>query len=92
MEEAKQKNKMFIKKLQDENEESKDSTTWLKSQDEKLQNLRLKVEIWETMQRKWTKALFLHKKQHEDLDSQLNALIKEKKEKENVLTYLEFIK
>ncbi len=43
------------------------------------------------MERKWTKALFFHKKQQEDLDIQVKALIKEKKEKENVLTYLELV-
>jgi len=31
---------MFIKKLQDENEKLEGSTTQLKSQDEKLENLR----------------------------------------------------
>ncbi len=74
--EAKQKSKVFIKKLQDENEEFKGSTTRLKLQDEKLQNLRQKVEIWETTRRKWTKALFLHRKQQEALDSQVKALTK----------------
>jgi hypothetical protein len=39
---------MFIIKLQDENEEFKGSITWLKSWDEKLQNLRHKANIWET--------------------------------------------
>jgi hypothetical protein len=34
--EVEQKNKMFIKKLHDENEELKGSTTQLKLQDEKL--------------------------------------------------------
>jgi hypothetical protein len=34
--EAKQKIKVFIKKLHDENEELKGSTTWMKSQDDKL--------------------------------------------------------
>ncbi len=58
-----QNNKVFIKKLQDENEKLKGNITRLKSQDEKLQNLRHKVEIWGTIERKWTKALFLHKKQ-----------------------------
>jgi len=56
------KNKILIKKLQDENEELKGSTTFLKSQDEELRNLWQKDEIWETTKRKWTKALFLHKK------------------------------
>ncbi len=82
---------MFIKKLQDENEELNNSTTWLKLQEEELQDLRQKFEIWETTKRKWTKALFLHKKQQEALDSQVKILIKEKKEKENVLTNLELI-
>ncbi len=48
---------MFFKKLQDENEELKGSITRLKLQDEKLQDLKKKVEIWETTQRNWTKAL-----------------------------------
>jgi bacterioferritin (cytochrome b1) len=59
---AKQKNQVLIKKMQDENEELKGSTTRLKSQDEKLQNLRQKVEIWETIERKWIEALFVHTK------------------------------
>jgi hypothetical protein len=54
---------MFIKKLHDENEKVRGSTTRLKLHDEDLQNLRLKVDIWETIERKWTKTLFLHKKQ-----------------------------
>ncbi len=53
---------MFIKKLQDENEELKGSTTWLKSQDEELYDLKHKAKIWKTIKRKWTEALFLHKK------------------------------
>jgi hypothetical protein len=55
--------KVFIKKLYDENGELKGSTTWLKSQYEEPQNLRLKVEIWETIERKWIEALLLHNKQ-----------------------------
>ncbi len=54
-------------KLQDENEKLKGSTTWLKLQDEELQDLRQKAEIWETIERKWTKALFLHKKQYKKI-------------------------
>jgi hypothetical protein len=50
---------MFIKKLQDENEELEGSIARLKSQDEDLQDLRYKAEIWETIERKWTKASFL---------------------------------
>jgi hypothetical protein len=37
------------------------------------------------------KGIFFHKKQLEALDNQVKALTKEKKEKENVLTYLELI-
>ncbi len=55
-----------------------------------MHNLRQKAKIRETTKRKWTETLFLHKK-HEALDSQVKALIKGKKEKENVLTYLELI-
>ncbi len=43
--EAEQKIKMFIKKLQDDNEDLKGSTTRMKSQDEKLQELRQKAEV-----------------------------------------------
>jgi hypothetical protein len=43
--EVEQKNKVFIKKLQDENEELKGSIARLKLQDEKLQNLRQKAKI-----------------------------------------------
>ncbi len=91
MGEDEQNNKMFIQKLQDENEEFKGSTTRLKLQDEKLQNLRLKVEIWEIVERKRIKALFLLKKQQEALDSQVKALTEKKKEKDNVLIDLELI-
>ncbi len=91
MAEPKQKIKVLIKKLQDENEELKGSTTQLKSQDEELQDLRHKFKIQETAKRKWTKALFLHKQQQKALGSQVKALIKEKKEKENVLTDLELV-
>ncbi len=73
---------MLIKKLQDENEKLKGSTTQLKSQDEKLQDSRQKAEIWETIERKWTRALFLHKKQQEALDSHVKTLRKKKKKGE----------
>jgi hypothetical protein len=43
------------------------------------------------MEKKWTEALFLHKKQQDILDSPVKALTKEKKEKENVLTDLELV-
>ncbi len=89
--EVEQKIKVFIKKRQDENEELKGSTTHLKSHDEELQDLRLKAEIWETTERKWTKALFLHEQQQEALGNQVKALTKEKKEKQNVLKDLELV-
>ncbi len=89
--EVKQKIKMLIKKLQDENEELKGSTMQLKSQDEELQDLRREVEIQETIERKWTKALFLHKHQQEALGSQVKTLIEEKKKKENVLKNLKLV-
>ncbi len=54
---------IFIKKLQDENEELKDNTSWQKSQDEKLENSKQKAEIWETIERRWIETLFFHKKQ-----------------------------
>ncbi len=88
---TKQKNKMLIKKLQDENEEFKGSITQLKSQDEKMQSLKQKGGIQETIERKWKEAMFFHKKQQEALDSQVKALTKEKKEKENVQKNLELI-
>jgi hypothetical protein len=52
---------VFIKKPYVENEELKGNTIWLNSQDEKLHDLRQKVEIWETIERKWMEALFFHK-------------------------------
>ncbi len=55
--EAKQKIKVFIKKLQDENEELKGSTTWMKSQDDKLQDLKQKFKIWETINRKVDRSI-----------------------------------
>ncbi len=42
---AEQKIKMFIKKLQDDNEDFKGSTTQMKLQDEKLQELRQKAKV-----------------------------------------------
>jgi hypothetical protein len=53
--------------------------------------IRFKAKLWETTKQKWTKILFLHKKQHEIWISQVKALNKEKKEKVNVLIDLELI-
>ncbi len=64
---AKQKIKVFNKKLQDENKEFKGNVAWLKSQDEKQHDLKQKAKIWETIERKWIKALLLHKQQQEAL-------------------------
>jgi hypothetical protein len=57
-----------------------------------LQDLTQKAKIWETIEKKWIWALFLHRKQHQALDSHVKALTKEKKEKENVLTYFKLMK
>ncbi len=46
----------LIKKLQYENEELKGSITRPKSHDEKLQDLKQKAKIWDTINRKWTEA------------------------------------
>ncbi len=62
MAKVKYKNKVFIKKLQDENEELYGSTTQLKLLDEELQDLKHKVEIQETIEKKWIKVVFFHKK------------------------------
>jgi hypothetical protein len=70
---------VFIKKLQDEIEELKGNTTWLKSQDEELQDLMQKSKIWETIERKWTEVLLFHKQQQEALGSQVKTLVKERK-------------
>jgi hypothetical protein len=86
-----QKIKRFINKVLDENEELKGSITPLKSQDEELQDLRHKSKIWQTIERKWIKALFLHKQLEGALGSQVKTLTKEKKEKKSVLTNLELV-
>ncbi len=46
--------KVFIKKLKDENEELKGSTTWLKSQYEEMEDVKQEEIFWETTERKWT--------------------------------------
>ncbi len=66
------------------------STSWMKSQDEKLQELKQKAKVWETTERKWVEALLFYKQQHEALDKQVKTLTKEKK-KENALTNLELV-
>ncbi len=45
----------------------------------------------EATKKKWLKTLFHYKQQQEALSSHVEALIKEKKEKDNVMTYLELM-
>jgi hypothetical protein len=49
------------------------------------------IDVWETTKIKWVEALFHYKQQQEALGSQVEALAKEKKEKDNVLTSLELV-
>ncbi len=58
----------------------------MKSQDEELKELRKMAKVLETAKKKWVETLFHYKQQQEALGSQVEALTKEKKEKENVLT------
>ncbi len=44
------------------------------------------AKVLETTKKKWAETLFHYKEQQEALGSQVEALTKEKKEKENVLT------
>ncbi len=55
--ETKQNITVIIKKLHDENDELKGSTTRLKPHEEELQDLRQKVEIWETMEKKMDRGI-----------------------------------
>ncbi len=81
-----QKIKTLIQKLQNENWELKTKTTLMKSQDEEPKELRKMAKVLETAKKKWVETLFHYKQQQEALGSQVEALTKEKKEKENVLT------
>ncbi len=83
--------KVFILKKQDQNKDLKAKTTLMKSQDEELKELRKMIKAQETTKRKWAETLFLYKQQQEALGSQVEALTKEKKEKENFLTNLELM-
>ncbi len=62
MAKARQKIKVFIKKLHDENEELKGSITQLKSQDEKLQDLRQKFKNIGNRKKEMDKGI-VHKQQ-----------------------------
>ncbi len=65
----------------------------MKSHDEKLKELQNMAKYQETIERKWVETMFHYKQQKEALGSQVEALTKEKKEKEkeNVLTDLELV-
>jgi hypothetical protein len=77
--------------MKEQNEEVMEKTWLMKPQTKELKELRKTAEVWETIKRKWTKTLFNNKQQKEALSSQVEALTKEKKDKENVLIDLELI-
>ncbi len=77
--------------MQDENKELKVTTSLMKSHAKELQEMKQKAEVWETIERKWAKALLFYKQQHEALGNQVKALTKEKKGKETVLTNWELV-
>lgn len=83
--------KTLILKMKVENEELKEKTRLMKSQIEELKELKKIAKVWESVERKWIKTLFNYKQQQEALNSHVKALTEEKKEKENVLIYLELI-
>ncbi len=56
-----------------------------------MKDLRKTIEVWETTKRKWTNTLFNYKQQKEALSNKVHALIKEKKDKENILIDPELI-
>jgi hypothetical protein len=56
-----------------------------------LKELRKKAKVWETIERKWTKTLFIYKQQKDALSNQVESRTQEKKEKENVLIDMELI-
>ncbi len=49
------------------------------------------AEDWETIEKKWVETMLHYKQQQEALGSQVEALTKENKEKDNVLTDLELV-
>ncbi len=76
--------------MKEQDEEFMENTWLVKSQIKKLQ-LRKMVEVQKIIERKWTETLFNYKQQKEALSSQVEALTKEKKDKENVLIDLDLI-
>ncbi len=63
----------------------------MKFQIEELKELRNSAKVWETIEIKWTKKLFIYKQQKEVLSNQVDALTQKKKDKENVLIDMEMI-
>lgn len=63
----------------------------MKFETKQLKELRKTIEVWETIERKWTKTLFIYKQKKEALSNQVEALTIKKKENENVLIDLELI-
>jgi hypothetical protein len=55
--------KALIQNLQDENKKLKVKIVLMKSQDEKLMELKVIVEAWEVTERKWVETLFHYKQQ-----------------------------
>ncbi len=78
-------------KIKEENEELKEKTRLMKFQIEELKELRNSAKVWETIEIKWTKKLFIYKQQKEVLSNQVDALTQKKKDKENVLIDMEMI-
>ncbi len=63
----------------------------MKSQVQKLKELRKTIEAQESIKKKWAETLF-HYKQQEALSNQVETLTKEKeKQKKNLLTNMELI-
>lgn len=80
-------------RIKEKNEELKEKTWLMKFQIEELKELRKTAKTWETVERKWTKTLFIYKQQKEALSNQVESPTQEKKEKEkeNVLIDMELI-
>ncbi len=79
-----------MSKIKEYNEELKEKIGLMKSQTKKLE-LGKTTEVQETTDRKWKKTLFTYKHHKEALNSQVEALTQENKEKENELIDMELI-
>lgn len=77
--------------MKEQNEQLIEKTWLMKPQTEELKELRKTIKVQKTIEKKWIKTLFNYKQQKEALSSQVKAVIKEKKDKENVLTDLKLI-